>query len=336
MQGPAIEDAAFVGSAAMGRLMPMYLWITPTGLIRATGPTLAKLCPAENLVGQRFLDRFQVDKPRALHSMADVHALEGQRIMLSLKGEAVTSLRGQAQPLSGGQGWLLNLSFGIAVADAVRDHRLTNGDFAPTDLTVELLYLTEVKAAVMGELAALNGRLQAARREAEARAMTDALTGLVNRRALDAELTRDCQLAARGGAPFALMHLDLDFFKAVNDTLGHAAGDHVLAGVAAVLRAETRASDTVARVGGDEFVVILRGESDAGNARRTGERIISGLEQPMLYEGRTCRISGSIGMVLSAAYATPEPERMQADADEATYAAKRDGRGRLAVSDSCA
>lgn len=331
MDGQAIEDAALVGSEALGRLMPMYLWITPTGLIRATGPTLAKLCPGETLVGKRFLDCFRVDKPRALHSMADVHALEGQRIMLSLGNGAGTGLRGQAQPLSGGQGWLLNLSFGISVADAVRDHRLTNGDFAPTDLTVELLYLTEVKAAVMGELAALNSRLQAARREAEAQAMTDALTGLANRRALEAELARECQLAARGGPPFALMHLDLDYFKAVNDTLGHAAGDHVLASAAAVLKGEARQTDTVARVGGDEFVMILRGEGGADSARRTAERIIAGLQRPIMFEDQPCRISGSAGVVLSGGYGMPEPGRMQADADEALYAAKRAGRGRCVV-----
>lgn len=333
MDGQPIQDAALVGSEALGRLMPMYLWITPTGLIRATGPTLSKLCPGETLVGKRFLDRFQVDKPRALHSMADVHALEGQRIMLSLRGEAGTSLRGQAQPLSGGQGWLLNLSFGISVADAVRDHRLTNGDFAPTDLTVELLYLTEVKAAVMGELAALNARLQAAQREAEARALTDALTGLANRRALDSELARECQLAARGAAPFALMHLDLDYFKAVNDTLGHAAGDHVLVNVATVLRRETRKTDTVARVGGDEFVLILRGEACAESARLIGERIIAELERPILYEGNTCRVSGSIGAVLVTSGVPGNPEELHAVADEATYAAKRAGRGRCIVAD---
>ena len=333
MDGQPIQDAALVGSEALGRLMPMYLWITPTGLIRATGPTLSKLCPGETLVGKRFLDRFQVDKPRALHSMADVHALEGQRIMLSLRGEAGTSLRGQAQPLSGGQGWLLNLSFGISVADAVRDHRLTNGDFAPTDLTVELLYLTEVKAAVMGELAALNARLQAAQREAEARALTDALTGLANRRALDSELARECQLAARGAAPFALMHLDLDYFKAVNDTLGHAAGDHVLVNVATVLRRETRKTDTVARVGGDEFVLILRGEACAEGTRLIGERIIAELERPILYEGNTCRVSGSIGAVLVTSSVPGNPEELHAVADEATYAAKRAGRGRCIVAD---
>ena len=151
-----MQDAALIGADALGRLMPMYLWITPTGLIRAVGPTLVKLCGSAPLVGDRFLDRFQVDRPRALYSMADVQALAGQRIHLSLRSGPGTSLRGQTQPLGGGQGWLLNLSFGISVAEAVRDHRLTNADFAPTDLTVELLFLTEVKEAVMGELAALN------------------------------------------------------------------------------------------------------------------------------------------------------------------------------------
>lgn len=333
MDGQALQDAALIGADALGRLMPMYLWVTPTGLIRAAGPTLVKLCGPAPLIGQRFLDRFQVDRPRALYSMADVQALAGQRIILSLRSGPGTSLRGQTQPLSAGQGWLLNLSFGISVADAVRDHRLTNADFAPTDLTVELLYLTEVKAAVMGELAALNARLRRAHDEAEARALTDPLTGLANRRALDADLARECQLVARGGAAFALLHLDLDFFKTVNDTLGHAAGDFVLTEAASILREETRKTDTVARVGGDEFVVILRGESDRGHAARVAQRMISELERPMIFEGRPCRISGSIGLTLSTAYAAPEPEQMQADADQATYAAKRAGRGRASVWD---
>jgi diguanylate cyclase (GGDEF)-like protein len=331
MDGQTIEDAALVGADALGRLMPMYLWVTPTGLIRAAGPTLIKLCGPTPLMGQRFLNRFHVDKPRTLNSMADVQALAGQRILLSLKDGPETSLRGQAQALGGGQGWLLNLSFGIAVAEAVRNHSLTNADFAPTDLTVELLYLTEVKEAVMAELAALNKRLQLAHAASEAQALTDALTGLANRRALDADLTRAAALTNRGQAPFALMHLDLDFFKAVNDTLGHAAGDYVLAETANILREETRKSDTVARVGGDEFVIILRGQSDADLVARIGARIISELERPIIFEGQPCRISGSIGVTLSGSYAKPDPGQMHSDADEALYASKRAGRGRCMV-----
>ncbi len=327
----AVKDAALVGSDALGHLMPMFLWVTPTGLIRAAGPTLAKLCAGGDLVGKRFLDRFVVEKPHPLESMADVQALQGQRILLRLKEGPETPLRGQVQPLDGGQGWLLNLSFGIAVSQAVREHRLTNADFAPTDLTVELLYLTEVKEAVMGELAALNARLRLAHQDAETRALTDALTGLANRRALDRDLARECHLAARGGVGFALVHLDLDYFKAVNDTLGHAAGDHVLAEVASILRQETRQSDTVARVGGDEFVLILRGRPELRDAQAVADRIIRKLERPIDYDGTPCRISASAGICLSSAYPVPDPEQLHSDADEATYAAKRAGRGRAVV-----
>ena len=326
MDGSAMQDAALLGSDALGRLMPMYIWVTPTGLIRAIGPTMEKLC-GRSPVGARFIDWFSMAKPRVLRSMADVQALEGQRILLTLT-ESGTALRGQVQALSGGQGWILNLSFGIAVAEAVRDHKLTNADFAPTDLTVELLYLTEVKTAVMSELSALLQRLEASRAASEAQALTDALTGLANRRAFESELARACHMAARGEAAFALLHLDLDYFKTVNDTLGHAAGDLVLTTVAGVLREETRRSDLVARMGGDEFVILLMGEHDPEKARKVGERIISELERPILYEDKPCMISGSIGVCLSKAYASPDAERMLADADAALYEAKRAGRGR--------
>lgn len=331
MAGQKIVDAALVGADALGRLMPMYLWITPTGLIRAAGPTLVKLCDHSPLMGEKFLTRFRVDKPRELNSMADVQALTGQRLLLCLRDGPMTSLRGQVETLGAGQGWLLNLSFGIAVAEAVRDHSLTNADFSPTDLTIELLYLTEVKEAVMAELAGLNARLQVAHAASEAQALTDALTGLANRRALDTEMARATSLAQRGQAPFTLMHLDLDFFKSINDTLGHAAGDHVLAETANILREETRKFDTVARVGGDEFVMILRGGNDADRVGRIGARIISELERPILFEGQPCRISGSIGATLSDNYAVPDADRMHADADEALYASKRGGRGRCTV-----
>lgn len=324
-----MRDAALLGADALGRLMPMYIWITPTGLIRAVGPTIAKLC-TRSPVGGRFIDWFSMAKPRILRSMADVQALEGQRVLLTLS-ESGTPLRGQVQPLSGGQGWILNLSFGIAVADAVRDHRLTNADFAPTDLTVELLYLTEVKAAVMSELGALLKRLEASRAASETQALTDALTGLANRRAFEGELARACHMAARGEGAFALLHLDLDYFKTVNDTLGHAAGDLVLTTVADVLREEIRRSDLAARVGGDEFVILLTGERDGEKARKVAERIISELERPIMYEDRPCRISGSIGISLSTAYPLPDAERMLADADAALYEAKRAGRGRCLV-----
>lgn len=331
MDGARPDDPVVLAAADLGRLMPLSLWVVPDGQIRAAGPTLARVCGPDPIEGARFLDRFELTRPRSAATMEEVRRLAGQRLQLRLRQGARTAFRGHLVALREDRGILVNLSFGIAVAEAVREHRLTSADFAPTDLTVELLYLTEAKAVVMGELAALNRRLRAARSAAETQAMTDALTGLANRRALDAALARAIEAAARGRRGFALLHLDLDLFKRVNDTLGHAAGDLVLLRVAEVLRAETRKHDTVARVGGDEFVVILPGQVDAGQIDAVAARIIAGLEAPIDCAGKPCRISGSIGATVSSQYAVPDAEAMLGDADAALYASKRLGRGRCTL-----
>lgn len=330
MDGSPPRDAALVPVSDLGRLMPMFLWLAPSGHIRAAGPTLVKICGVNPLLGSRFLDRFELCRPEAAARMEDLCRLAGRRLQLRLRQGPRTPLRGHLVVLPEGQGLFVNLSFGIVVAEAVREHRLTDADFAPTDLTVELLYLTEAKAAVMAELAALNHRLQAARSAAEAQAQSDALTGLANRRALDAALARAAEAATRGRG-FALLHLDLDLFKQVNDTLGHAAGDQVLIRVAEVLRAETRKHDTVARVGGDEFVLILPGQTDPARIAAVATRIIAGLEAPIRFEGKPCRISGSVGATISTLYPRPDADRMLSDADTALYASKHGGRGRCTL-----
>lgn len=319
--GPALIDAA-----ALAQLMPMHLWLSPTGHIHAVGPTLAKVC-GEGLAGCRFLEVFAVKKPRCTKTMHEFLTLVGQRLDICLRDNPRTKWRGISVPLQDKQGVLVNLSFGIAATTAVREHALTHADFAPTDLTVELLYLTEVKAAVMAELAAMNRRLQTAQAEAEERALTDALTGLANRRALDLTLERAIAAARRGRHPFALMHVDLDFFKAVNDTLGHAAGDLVLVHVAAVLNAAIRKYDVVARVGGDEFVLLFFDMTVADEITDIAERIIEQLEKPVDFNGQPCRISGSVGVTLSVFYDDLDPDRMLSDADTALYASKHSGRG---------
>ncbi|MDO8882889.1 MAG: GGDEF domain-containing protein [Pseudotabrizicola sp.] len=308
---------------AIARLMPMHLHLSRNGHITAHGPTLTKIASGTPLIGNNFFDLFAVRRPAGVAAMADLIAHQGARLHLGLRAGGA-EFRGLAMPdLSGGI--MLNLSFGIGVVDAVRAHALTDADFAATDLTVELLYLVEAKRAVLGELQRLNLRLQGAKSHAEELALTDTLTGLRNRRALDVALMQ----AAAARAPFALMHLDLDRFKSVNDTLGHAAGDHVLRVVAKVLSDETRTGDLVARVGGDEFVILLPGMTDVASLTGVAERIIAGLAQPIIFESRACQIGASVGLTVSTLYPNPEAEVMLHDADIALYAAKGAGRGRV-------
>lgn len=312
---------------ALSRLMPMHLVLDPAGRIIGHGPTIAKVFADRGLTPAQFFDHFEVRRPSGITGAQDLDAIAGERVQIALKTGGAVTLRGLCQRLDGGQGYLVNLSFGIDVVEAVRDLALSEADFAPTDLAIEMLYLVEAKSAVMRELRDLNERLHDAKVMAEQQAQTDTLTGLRNRRALTAEMAR---LIARG-APFALMHLDLDYFKQVNDTLGHAAGDHVLRRVAEVLIAETRASDIVARVGGDEFVIVLSRVDGFDPLLPIAGRIIAALGVPIPFEGQMCRISGSIGITLSAEYPDPDIEVMHADADAALYDSKRAGRARATV-----
>lgn len=329
MDGGLLPDPLRLDCADLARLMPMHLWIDPDGTIRAAGPTLAKLWPAP-LTGLDFFRVFELRKPRGMIRVQDLSWLAGHRILLALRDGGSQALRGIAVRAGDGQGTFINLSFGLSVAEAVRTHRLSHADFAPTDLTVELLYLTEVKGAVMAELAALNTRLREAQQRAEAQAMTDPLTGLANRRGFEFALAGMLAGARRGGG-FALLHLDLDHFKAVNDTFGHAAGDGILTGVATALRAELRGADVTARVGGDEFMVLLADVRDAQVARDIACRLIRRIEALEPVPGEAARISASIGAVLSLPGPGLGAGDLLAKADLALYAAKRAGRGRCVI-----
>ncbi|GAB4264317.1 MAG: GGDEF domain-containing protein [Pararhodobacter sp.] len=322
MDGDLRHPQFTLGAAALGELMPMFLWLDPGCLIRAAGPTLQKLM-GDGALGAHLTEVFVLRRPHALQHAQDL--LRAQRLRMNLRATPGTGFKGIAVPLSSAGGVLLNLSFGYAVREAVRDHGLSDTDFAATDLAIELLYLAEAKAAVMGEIAKMAARLRGAKARAEEQAMTDALTGLGNRRAMEVGLER---LLAEG-RDFALLHLDLDFFKQVNDTLGHAAGDHVLTRVAEVLRTSVRGGDLVARVGGDEFVILLSGVRDTAPIRRVGALILDKMTAPIRFEGKPCRVAVSIGAVLSADRGGAGAERLLADADSALYASKRAGRARL-------
>jgi diguanylate cyclase (GGDEF)-like protein len=309
---------------ALSRLMPMHLLLDRDERVISLGPTLSKVLGTPELAGLRFGDLFEVRTPGDSTSVANMLDLAGDRIRLVVKGSARIGLRGLGLRVSGGEQVLMNLSFGIDLITAVREFSLSDADFAATELAMELLYLAEANAAVTRELRGLNLRLEGARLAAEEEALTDPLTGLRNRRAADLFLERLCNAAA----PFGLLHLDLDYFKAVNDTLGHAAGDLVLATVGQILRDQIRAEDCAARIGGDEFVIILSGRTDPAVLLAVADRVIASISRPIDFEGAECRVSASVGIVRAVDMVKPDPGRILAAADRALYAAKHAGRSR--------
>lgn len=319
----AIRSSARLPALALCKLMPMFLWLDDDGMVIGLGPTLGKVI-GSNLVGQSFFDGFAINRPMGLHSIDDIRRTNGDSLRLALKGRSAVAFRGHAVDLAE-DGLLLNLSFGIGVMDAVGEFNLTAADFAVTDLAIELLYLVEAKRAVLEEFKRLSFRLDEARSVAEEKAQTDALTGLKNRRALDQVLLKACE----SRIDFAVMHLDLDRFKQVNDTLGHAAGDHVLTVVSTILRAETRGTDIIARIGGDEFVILLWGLTDPALLEALGLRLVERLRVPIPFEGQICQIGASVGVTVSKSYHRLDPAILIQDADAALYDAKRAGRGRV-------
>lgn len=155
----------------------------------------------------------------------------------------------------------------------------------------------------------------------------DLLTGLPNRGVLREEIER-ALVGNRRGEPMALLCLDLDRFKPVNDTYGHAAGDALLKQVAQRLRECVREADVVARVGGDEFAVVQRGGVQPAGSSRLAQRIIEVLCRPFELEGHVVHIGTSVGIAL-APHDGEDPETLQRNADLALYRAKSDGRGTL-------
>lgn len=308
----------------LDRLAPLHLVLDAAGRVVSHGPTVARLFAGRRLQGLEFERLFESRGQVLVENSADFPQVAGKRLRLVLRGEDLSlRLRGVILPISGG--WLVNLSFGIDITRAVASLQLNDADFAPTDLAMELLYLAEANAAVTGELGALAQRLDRARRQAREEAETDPLTGLHNRRACDSHLARLC----REGEPFALMHIDLDHFKAVNDRFGHAAGDHVLAHAAASMKAACRAGDSLARVGGDEFVLLLPGMEDARTVLNIGLRMVARLSRPIPWRDQSCEISASIGFVLVDPGMRAHPIRVLAEADHALYAAKMAGRAQV-------
>lgn len=165
------------------------------------------------------------------------------------------------------------------------------------------------------------------RREAEA--LLDPLTGLPNRRALLERLPPAVARVTDSGAGLALMFLDLDGFKPVNDAYGHDIGDRLLQDIAQRLRGVLRAGDAVFRLAGDEFTVLLEGLDTPSSAEAVARKLLVAVNQPVAIEAHRVTVAASIGLALCLPGDPRGPEQLLKDADQAMYAAKKAGRNRF-------
>ncbi len=195
------------------------------------------------------------------------------------------------------------------------------------DVTADVK-LTEELTRSKALTEARNAELEAARADIEYNSLHDFLTRLPNRMYLERALTEHAVRCAKSGGGVALLQVDLDGFKQINDTLGHSAGDAMLIHTAETISRHLRPGDFVARTGGDEFVVVCTADEGTVGLDELARRIIGDVGRPIVHDGHECRLGMSIG--IAAAYgADVGRQRLLVDADLALYRAKSLGRNRF-------
>jgi len=235
----------------------------------------------------------------------------------------------------GGYIYVLILTAHDALADIV-DGLNAGAD----DYTAKPFHPAELRLRIQVGLRIVNleRAMVQANEKLRTQAMTDSLTGLLNHGAAIGRLDEELARAARDRLPLTILMIDVDKFKQVNDTYGHAAGDQMAAAVAARIRAACRSYDVVGRYGGDEFLAILP-NADAAAGSAIARRLQDGLRQsPPQFEGRTIPLTLSIGVAAVEAHdsaATASAALLRAS-DQALYQAKADGRDRITVASGLA
>jgi len=274
-------------------------------------PTLAQLEQATRLLAMHAQSVASLRKQRGEQAALDA-ARDAERLADDAQGALTASLDAETQ--------------------RINDRTLAR---LAVDNSLRRYVAWFVMASMAGLAALFVAFRRAQRRERDARrriewlAHYDVLTGLPNRALLADRLEQETARARRTGERFAVLVFDLDGFKAVNDTWGHTAGDRLLAMAAERMRRSLRASDTVGRVGGDEFLALLPQTSEQG-AMEAAEKLRLAIDAPFLLESGEARVGVSIGIAVHGVHGE-DSEALQRAADTALYDAKREGKNRACV-----
>lgn len=325
---PSLLDAAF----------PFHLVLDRELRVLQAGTSISRVHP-DSLIGVPLAEIFAISTPK-LACNFDSIAAHGRSLFLvqSLVNPELV-LRGQMLHDPGAECLFFVGSPWITDTAAVASLGLTLSDFAVSDAIVDYALLLQTQSVSLAESRELASRLDESAKELVYQAFHDALTGLPNRAFLVDHLTRimaaDPENRASALGPVAVMMLDLDEFKAVNDSYGHPAGDRVLEVVSDRLRAGAREGDLIARLGGDEFVMVIEARSantaplDTQAVDRVAERVLAMLSEPIpLSPGSSIsvEVSASIGIALCSG--TESPDELLRNADLAMYTAKARGKWR--------
>lgn len=210
-----------------------------------------------------------------------------------------------------------------------RDVRIYRSVAPNGDTVILRVDVTEIMEKEQ-QLTRYAAKLEQANEEVAYKALHDELTGLGNRRSFEAALEAARARRRENGGEIAVLHIDLDRFKKINDTMGHDAGDTVLRVVAQRLKKVFREGDAIARSGGDEFLAVLECASDSDFPERAAERIVETLSDPVTFKGKLCRIGASVGVARTPLVGEDE---LLTTSDIALYQAKNGGRSRAASFD---
>ncbi|MCG6882188.1 MAG: EAL domain-containing protein [Silicimonas sp.] len=309
------------------RIVPFGVIVDAGGIVRSLGPSLRKIASPECGVGRPVFEAFSFRKPRLLKPDLVFQDVLGARITMDVhtsEADSTVSVFGMAFNITidGLPHVALVMTPGVNARKLIEEKGLRTSDFSAGDGSPDLLPLLAMQEEMAADSKRAAARLKSAYDEAERIALHDTLTNLPNRRALMIALRDVTQKE-----PLSIVHVDLDRFKEMNDTYGHAAGDAALQHAASALRSVFGDETMCARLGGDEFVVLLRGAAQEAKLSKFGKAVVAAVSAPFKFRGEHLKIGASVGLAHTDSSDGLSADELLHRVDLALYEAKRSGRG---------
>lgn len=329
----AAEPLALIGSSEpIARLevrhgdgSPFAAWTAPAGRLGAVEDRLAALALPQPMLAEVVFEGRRIGSVRVYGSGRDLLMFIGISVVCALLCLALTALVALRLSQRASTEIVDPLRRLAAAISATRQERAFHRRVEAAEIA-EVQQLGSDFNALLEELARWQAQLDSENASLAHQARHDPLTGLANRKCFEDTLDEALHRPLPLGACLAVLFIDGDGFKAINDQLGHEAGDEVLCVIARRLRGQVRSSDLVARLGGDEFAVLMTPLDDPEQASRAAAAMVAAMERPIaLPNGHRIRCSLSIGIAFAPQHASDTGALLRA-ADMAMYGAKRRGR----------